>query len=146
MKTMYYGDATRTFCKGRAPEGLRKLYATVRAGQAMGLQRIRGGINGKTVHQAILKFFEERGYPTGEKGGRMQGFFHSTGHGIGLELHENPTRVGPVDYTLKAGNVVSVEPGLYYKAIGGVRIEDLVYVTRTGCQVLSGHPKRLEIR
>ncbi len=75
----------------------------------------------------------------------MQGFFHSTGHGIGLELHENPTRVGPLDYKLKAGHVISVEPGLYYKAIGGVRIEDLVVVTKTGYKVLSGYPKRLEI-
>ena len=82
---------------------------------------------------------------SGEQGGRMQGFFHSTGHGIGLELHEK-TRINPNGEPLKAGNVVSVEPGLYYKAIGGVRIEDLVHITKRGCDVLARYPKRLEIR
>jgi Xaa-Pro aminopeptidase len=146
MKTLYYGDATRTFCKGRAPEGLGKLYATVKKGQELALRMIKAGVNGHGVHKSILALFEKQGYITGEKGGRMQGFFHSTGHGIGIELHENPTRIGPVDYTLKAGNVVSVEPGLYYKGIGGVRIEDLAHVTKRGCTVLAGYPKRLEIR
>lgn len=146
MKTLYYGDATRTFCKGRAPESLRRLYATVKKGQELGIKSIRAGINGHKVHKDILAFFEKEGFPTGEKDGRMQGFFHSTGHGIGLELHEGPTRVGPVDLKLRAGNVLSVEPGLYYKGIGGVRIEDLVYVTKRGCKVISGYPKKLEIR
>lgn len=146
MKTMYFGDSTRTFCKGRAPESLKKLYAVVKAGQEIGIKRVRAGVNGRDVHKAIVDYFTEHGYATGEKGGRMQGFFHSTGHGIGLELHENPTRVGPLDYTLEAGHVISVEPGLYYKAIGGVRIEDLVVVTKAGCNIISGYPKKLEIR
>jgi Xaa-Pro aminopeptidase len=93
-----------------------------------------------------LKFFDENGYKTGVKAGRRQGFFHSTGHGLGLELHEEPARIGPRDFVLKAGNVVTVEPGLYYKDIGGVRIEDVVYVTKKGCEILSGYPKNLEIR
>lgn len=146
IKTLYYGDATRTFCKGRAPEALRKLYATVKRGQAMGIKSLKSGIDGFKIHSSILNYFKEHGYPTGEKDGRMQGFFHSTGHGIGLELHENPTRIGPAKNIVKAGNVVSIEPGLYYKGIGGVRIEDLVYVTKGGCRVLGRFPKRLEIR
>lgn len=145
-KTLYYGDATRTFCKGRAPDALKKLYAAVRKGQELALSKIRAGINAKKVHEAVHKYFESKGYKTGEKSGRRQGFFHSTGHGIGLELHEEPARIGPKDFMLKPGYVMSVEPGLYYSGIGGVRIEDLVYIKKGGCEVLASYPKHLEIR
>jgi len=146
MKTLYYADATRTFCKGRVPEALKKLYATVKEGQETGIKKIKAGINGRLVHESIQKLFAAHGYKTGEKGGRKQGFIHSTGHGIGLEVHEEPARIGPRDFTLKKGYIMSVEPGLYYAGIGGVRIEDLVYITTTGCQVLGHYPKKLEIR
>jgi Xaa-Pro aminopeptidase len=146
LKTRYFGDATRTFCKGKASPALKHMYGVVKRGQELGLKMLKAGVNGHKVHKAILDLFDKEGYPTGEKDGRMQGFFHSTGHGIGLDLHESPTRVGPVDQRMKAGNVVSVEPGLYFKGIGGVRIEDLVYITKTGCKILSHYPKRLEIR
>jgi len=145
LKTYYYADATRTFCRGRAPDALKKLYATVREGQELAISKIRSGIHGKWIHESVLKFFEGRGYKTEQKGGRRQGFFHSTGHSIGLELHEEPGRIGPRDFKLMSGNVMSVEPGLYYHGIGGVRIEDLVYVTKNGCEVLGSYPKRLEI-
>lgn len=75
----------------------------------------------------------------------MVGFFHGTGHSIGLEIHEEPARIRKMDYELHAGNVMSVEPGLYYPEIGGARIEDLVYIKKGGCDVLSGYPKKLEI-
>lgn len=145
QKTFFYGDATRTFCKGRAPKELKDLYKTVKDAQKLGLETVRAGLNGRSVHKRIMKLMEDRGYKTGEKDGRMQGFFHSTGHGIGLELHEGGMRIGPIDYKLKAGHVFSIEPGLYYKGIGGVRIEDLVLITERGCRVISGYPKRLEI-
>jgi Xaa-Pro aminopeptidase len=145
-KTHFYGDATRTFCKGKAPEALKRMYETVKKGQMMAISKVRAGINAKKIHESVLKFFDECGYKTGEKDGRRQGFFHSTGHGLGLELHEEPARIGPRDFILKAGNVLTVEPGLYYKDIGGVRIEDVVYVTKDGCEILSGYPKKLEIR
>ena len=74
----------------------------------------------------------------------MQGFFHGTGHGVGLEIHE-PPRVSPKADTLKAGMVVTVEPGLYYLDAGGMRIEDMVVVTKEGCQVLTEAPKALEV-
>lgn len=145
-KTLYYGDSTRTFCKGRAPAKLKEMYAAVLAGQRMGLEMVREGINGKNIHKAIVSLFEERGFPTTVRGGRNVGFFHGTGHGIGLELHEEPVRINQSDFRLKKGYVVSVEPGLYYPEIGGVRIEDLVYVMKRGCKVLGNFPKHLEIR
>ncbi|MFH0799534.1 MAG: M24 family metallopeptidase [Pseudomonadota bacterium] len=145
VKTGYFGDATRTFCKGRAPDALKRMYATVKDGQALGISMVRAGINGRKIHESIHALFGNRGYVSGEKGGRMQGFFHGTGHSVGLEIHEEPARIAGRDFILKAGNVMSVEPGLYYKAIGGVRIEDLVFVTKSGCDVLSGFPKKLEV-
>jgi len=143
-RTFYFGDATRTFCRGKAPEKLKKLYLTVKKGQEMAIASIKSGINGKKIHEKVINFFESQGYKTGEMGGRLQGFIHGTGHGIGLELHETPS-INRSDCKLKEGHVTSVEPGLYYKNIGGVRIEDLVYVTKNGCEILSGYPKRLEI-
>ena len=144
-KNFYFGDATRTFCKGHAPEALKKMYATVNEGQKIGLKMVCDGANGRTIHRAITDYFDKMGYHTGEKNGRFQGFIHGTGHSIGLEAHEEPLRIGLRNCILNAGNVMSVEPGLYYEGIGGVRIEDLVYVTKTGCEVLSGYPKKLEI-
>jgi Xaa-Pro aminopeptidase len=145
QKSFYYGDMTRTFCRGRAPEALRKMYAAVKRAQEMGIAMIRAGVNGRSIHNAIIAAFEKEGYHTGEQGGRHQGFIHGTGHGIGLDLHEEPVRIAHKDCVLEPGHVVSVEPGLYYKDIGGVRIEDLVYVTKRGCDVLAHYPKQLEI-
>jgi Xaa-Pro aminopeptidase len=99
----------------------------------------------RDIHGAILDLFEKRGYRTGMIDGRMQGFFHGTGHGLGLEIHE-PPRIAMNDTRLEAGMVVTVEPGLYYAGIGGMRIEDTVLVTRTGIRNLTRFPKFLEIR
>ncbi|MBI2346246.1 MAG: aminopeptidase P family protein, partial [Deltaproteobacteria bacterium] len=145
-RTFYYGDATRTFCRGMAPPALKRLYRTVMAAQALGFRLIRGGIDGKAVHTAIRQFFTSKGYRTGVIDGRRQGFFHSTGHGLGLELHEATQRIGPAPYRLQPSHVFTVEPGLYYKGIGGIRIEDIVHVTQTGCRILGSHyPRHLEI-
>ncbi|PJC64906.1 MAG: aminopeptidase P family protein, partial [Deltaproteobacteria bacterium CG_4_9_14_0_2_um_filter_42_21] len=145
ISSHFYGDATRTFCKGRAPDALQALYTTVKSAQEMAIKEIKAGKNGTQIHQNIQKLFTVKGYGTEKKHGRMQGFFHGTGHSIGLELHEEPARINTSDYTLKKGNVLSVEPGLYYPDIGGVRIEDLVFVTQSGCEVLGKYPKKLEI-
>lgn len=145
-KTFFFGDATRTFCKGRAPEKLKEMYAVVRKGQEMALRMVKDGVLGNKIHNAILKFFEDQGYPTGARRGHNVGFFHGTGHGIGLEVHEEPVRINQSEFRLKKGHVTSVEPGLYYPEIGGVRIEDLVYVKKRDCEILAGFPKQLEIR
>jgi Xaa-Pro aminopeptidase len=144
QKNGYFGDLSRTVVRGRASDKLKKIYATVQAGQKIGFDLIRDGINGKEVHQKILDLFAREGFPTGQINGRMQGFFHGTGHGLGLDIHEAP-RIAPVDSTLKKGHVVTVEPGLYYLGIGGVRLEDVVLVTDKGNRNLTDCPQFLEV-
>jgi Xaa-Pro aminopeptidase len=141
-KTGYFGDMTRTVLRGRASNAQRKLWETVKAGQALALRRIKAGVDGMTIHKAIQEFFAGRGFPTEIRKGRRVGFFHGTGHGLGLEIHEYP-RLQKV--VLKDRQVLTVEPGLYYPGMGGVRLEDVVLVTKTGCKILSRFPKQLEI-
>lgn len=141
-KTGYWGDMTRTVVRGRANEEQRKLWETVRAGQALALKQIKAGVDGVSIHKAITDLFTKRGFPTEVRDGRRVGFFHGTGHGLGLEIHEYP-RLQKV--RLKAGQCLTVEPGLYYPGIGGVRIEDVVIVTKSGCKILSRFPKVVEI-
>ena len=140
----YFGDLSRTVVRGRASDKLKQIYATVQAGQQIGFADIRDGVNGKDVHQKILDLFAARGFHTGKIKGRMQGFFHGTGHGLGLDIHE-PPRIAPVDANLRAGHVVTVEPGLYYLGVGGVRLEDVVLVTAAGNRNLTDCPQFLEI-
>jgi Xaa-Pro aminopeptidase len=141
-KTGYWGDLTRTVVRGRATEAQRKLWETVKAGQTFALREIKAGADGMKIHQEIQKMFCDRGYPTEVRKGKNVGFFHGTGHGLGLEIHEYP-RLQKV--VLKEREIVTVEPGLYYPGLGGVRIEDVVVVTKTGCKILSRFPKQLEI-
>ncbi len=144
QKTGYFGDLSRTVVRGRASEHLKKAFATVAAGQELAFRMIRDGVEGKEVHQKILAFFEQKGFSTGKRGGRMQGFFHGTGHGLGLDIHEAP-RIAATEAILRSGHVVTVEPGLYYIGMGGVRLEDVVLVTRNGNRNLTCYPKFLEI-
>jgi Xaa-Pro aminopeptidase len=140
----YYGDMTRTVVRGRAGDALRRQFEAVRDAQRLAINKIRAGVNGRAVHRAVQKLFEERRFKTEVVEGQQQGFFHGTGHGLGLEVHE-PPRISVVPCRLKAGHVVTVEPGLYYPGIGGVRIEDVVLVTRSGCRVLSTSPVVFEL-
>ena len=141
-KSGYWGDLTRTVIRGRASEAQRKLWKTVKDGQELALKRIKAGVDGMTIHKAIQKLFDDRGYPTEVRKGKNVGFFHGTGHGLGLDIHEYP-RLQKV--VLEERQVVTVEPGLYYPGLGGVRIEDVVMVTKKGCNILSRFPKQLEI-
>jgi Xaa-Pro aminopeptidase len=143
-KTGYYADITRTVVKGTPSDALRRIYDIVLQGQELGLQMVKAGASGKAIHSAINDLFERAGYRTGVVNERMQGFFHGTGHGVGLEIHE-PPRISRVDDTLQPGHVVTVEPGLYYPGIGGVRIEDTVLVTSDGCENLTTFPKYFEL-
>jgi Xaa-Pro aminopeptidase len=140
----YFGDITRTVVRGKATDEVKKMYSAVLDGQRLGLGMIKHGAKARRVHAAIVKLFESRGFYTGVQKGRMQGFFHSTGHGLGLEIHE-PPRIAINNITLEQGMIVTVEPGLYYYPVGGVRIEDTVLVTRGGIQNLTRFPKVLEV-
>jgi Xaa-Pro aminopeptidase len=142
--TGYFGDLTRTVVRGKASFALHELYAIVHEGVRLGHRMLRPGIEGMNIHEAIQALFVRQGYRTGMKDGRMQGFFHGTGHGLGLQIHEAPS-IGKRPCVMRAGHVVTVEPGLYYLGLGGVRIEDVALVTRTGSRCLTKVPKQLEI-
>jgi len=142
--TRYCGDMTRTVVRGEASAEAKALFEAVRASKAAAEAAIRPGVTGRDVHAAAKKVFEDRGFETGQKNGRMVGFFHGTGHGLGLDVHEYPG-VGEADHELKEGHVVTIEPGLYYPGTGGVRIEDDVVVTKDGCENLCGMEVPFEI-
>lgn len=144
ISSRYHADFTRTVVRGRPSKKLQAMYDAVKEGQEIGFRMIRHGIDGSAVHQAIQKSFDEKGFKTGLLNGRMQGFFHSTGHGLGLDIHEAPS-VSVRKDILKTGQVVTVEPGLYYQGIGGVRLEDVVVVTENGCRNLTRYPKFLAV-
>jgi Xaa-Pro aminopeptidase len=138
----FYGDLTRTVVRGRASAAQRKLWETVLEAEELALRSIAPGKSGKELQDNVKTFFKDRGYPTEEKDGQWTGFFHGLGHGLGLEIHES-LRIGSIEF--KAGQVLTVEPGLYYPGVGGARHEDDGIVTQTGFKVLSKFPKVLEL-
>ena len=144
----YWGDLTRTVVKGTPPPALERIYGAVLAAQEEGLSRIRAGANGRAIHRAVCEVLHRAGFsslhPEFAQPVSSARFIHGTGHGLGLEVHE-PPRISNVDVTLLEGDVVTVEPGLYDPAIGGVRIEDLVVVTKDGCRNLTPYPKTWRI-
>lgn len=142
--TLYFADMTRTVVKGRAPDPLKRIYDTVLQAQEAAFGMIRDGVDGQKIHEQVVSVFERSGFETGTVHGRMQGYFHGTGHGLGLDIHEYP-RIGRSSSVLKTDHVVTVEPGLYYPGVGAVRIEDLVQVTDTGYVNLTSAPKILEV-
>jgi len=142
----YYGDMTRTFLRGRASDAQRRLVATVRDAQKLALKAVRPGVNGRDIHRQVVAWFDAQGYPTRATPRGSVGFFHGTGHGVGLAIHELPRISGVVDYTLKPGAVVTVEPGLYYPGLGACRIEDVVEVTEGRPRLLSSYSYDWEIR
>ena len=145
QKDGYWGDITRTVVRGRAGEKIQALYRAVAEGQALALKQARPGASGRRIHQSVRDYFDSKGFPTGLHRGRMQGFFHGTGHGVGLEIHEPPHIGSRTESILRAGQVVTIEPGLYYPRVGGVRIEDLILITPRGYRNLTRFPKVLEI-
>jgi Xaa-Pro aminopeptidase len=140
----YFADITRTVVKGRASEALRRMFGAVVASQERAMALIKDGAEGEPIHREVHQTMEQLGFTTGQVGGRLQGFFHGTGHGLGLEIHE-PPRISTAPGRLERGHVVTVEPGLYYPGLGGVRIEDVVVVTESGCRNLTEFPKHLEV-
>jgi Xaa-Pro aminopeptidase len=135
IKSGYWGDLTRTVVRGTPSPEIRKMYAAVRDAQRAAISKIKAGIPTGKIHNTAADLFKKRGFFTGTKNGRQVGFIHGIGHGVGLEIHESPG-VGPVKTKLKKGNVITVEPGLYYPDPGSIRIEDVVLVTRAGGRIL----------
>jgi len=131
----YHSDCTRTFATGPVPDPLGEVYELVRKAQLAGLDAVRPGVTGKDADAVVRDIITEAGH--GEH------FQHGTGHGVGLQIHEDPRLSITYPATLERGMVVTVEPGVYLPGVGGVRIEDLVVVTGDGCERLTGYPKEL---
>ena len=130
----YCSDCTRTFATGALPAELEEAYAVCRRAQESALAAVRAGANGREVHELARGTIEESG---------REHLQHGVGHGVGLEVHEAPVLREGVDAPLVAGNVVTIEPGLYLAGRGGVRIEDLVVVGEEGIEVLTTFTKDL---
>ena len=133
MVAGYCADCTRTFATGPLPDELKDAYAACLEGQLAGLEAVRAGVTGVDADAAARETIEAAGL--GEK------FGHGLGHGVGLEVHEAPRLSRESTDTLAAGNVVTVEPGVYLEGLGGIRIEDLVIVTENGAEVLTSSTK-----
>jgi Xaa-Pro aminopeptidase len=134
----YFADMTRTVLKGEAALEVKEIYEAVCLAQAEGLRAVRAGASGKEVHSRVSEVFRDQGYPETEG----QGFTHSTGHGVGLDVHEKPS-LSEAGETLEINHVVTVEPGLYYPDIGGVRMEDLLVVKKNRSENLTHFEKKL---
>jgi len=132
----YFADMTRTYIKGTPSPELKKLYATVLEAQTKAIAMVRPGVRFSVVHEKCVEIFLKRGYHAGNKG-----FIHGTGHGLGLDIHEAPYVSKGQIGTFEEGHVVTIEPGLYYPKLGGVRLEDVVRVTKNGCENLTEYPK-----
>ena len=129
----YHSDMTRTYLIGDVDPVLRRMHDVVRESQLAGLAAVRAGVTAGDVDKTCRDIIVDAGF-----GGE---FIHSTGHGVGLQIHEQPWVRTGLSEPLQSGEVVTVEPGVYREGLGGVRIEDLVVVTDTGCDILTETPK-----
>ena len=143
-----YTDMTRTFVVGDVPDDVRVWHRLVKEALDAAVAEIRAGVEARAVFDLTCEIFEAAGQPTqrtkqpGEA--LADGFFHGLGHGVGLEVHEAPGLGRLADKKLVAGDVVTVEPGLYRAGYGGVRLEDIVLVTENGAEVITDYPYDLE--
>lgn len=135
-ETGYFADMTRTYLKGTPSLTLKRMFDAVRAAKEAAIAAVRPGALAKDVHETCVRIFSELGFKTG----KGAGFIHSAGHGLGLEIHEKPN-LGLSDERLEEGNVITVEPGLYYPEHGGVRIEDVVVITEGWARNLTNYPE-----
>ncbi|MDD1679977.1 MAG: Xaa-Pro peptidase family protein [Methanoregula sp.] len=138
-KSGYYADMTRTFVKGEPSPEILEMYTALCEVKHLAITRVKSGASGADLYQLVVDFFKDRGYES-----NTRGFVHNLGHGVGLQVHELPT-VGPAGKPLEAGNVITIEPGLYYSGIGGVRLEDIGAVTKTGFDNFTSFPEDLVI-
>jgi Xaa-Pro aminopeptidase len=138
-RTGYYSDMTRTVVRGEPNPEIEEMYNAVKDAQSLAEEMIRPGIGGNVVHEAVVEYFSEQGFKTD-----TQGFIHSLGHGVGLDVHEQPS-LSPSGEELVPGNVVTVEPGLYYSGVGGVRLENIGAVTQQGFDCFTNYKREIRI-
>jgi Xaa-Pro aminopeptidase len=148
LESACYADTTRTFVVGEVSDEIREWHALCREALELAAAGVRPGVNGGDLHRLVSELFAERGFPTlltKPEGQVLQdGFYHGLGHGVGLEVHESPA-LGMVGEELVAGDVITIEPGLYRQGFGGVRVEDLLLVTEDGFERLTDCPYELEV-
>ena len=151
-QTRYWADMTRTVSKGEPPAEIRKIYDVVKRAQDAGIKALRPGVTGREVHELVEDIIWQAGYDTLRPGQKKnpsdptpRGFIHSTGHGVGLEIHEAPAIARSGTKPLIAGDVVTIEPGVYDPVIGGVRLEDMLVITETGARNLTQAPRDLVV-
>ena len=144
LSNHYFADMTRTVLRGMPDKRLEAMFDAVLQAHTNAVASIKAGVSVGVPHQACCDVFTQKGFVTGMLNGSIQGFIHSTGHGVGLDIHEEP-RLYTGDELLRPGHVVTVEPGLYYREFGGVRLEDLVVVQPDGCRNLNHLEKVLLI-
>lgn len=143
--TKFHGDMTRTVVHGTPSETVEDWFEVTREAFEAALEAIEPGVTGEAVHGAACEVYEKAGFPTLRSDpGAETGFIHNTGHGVGLDVHELP-RLAPDGEELEPGHVVTVEPGLYDPAVGGMRLEDLVVVTENGYRNLTDYPMTLQL-
>jgi Xaa-Pro aminopeptidase len=149
MTSGYRGDLTRTVVVGEVSDQVRRMWEACNAALEAGIAMIKAGVNGRDVHLAACRVLVEHGFGTYTKGfeGNLEGprMSHSLGHGVGLDVHESP-QLRDLDYPLVAGDVVTIEPGLYLAGFGGVRVEDTGMVTPDGFRNFTTLPKNLDPR
>ncbi|GBE16112.1 MAG TPA: aminopeptidase P family protein [Proteobacteria bacterium] len=145
--TRYHADMSRTFVVGRASNTVRRMHSAVEEAQDAAFERLRPGGKLSEVHGAVCEVFRRRGFGVPEPGKPLvrRGFLHGTGHGLGLDVHETPSVSTGAD-RFSPGDVVTIEPGLYDRRVGGVRIEDVIALTPGGAVInLTRFDRRLEI-
>src|SRR3990170_591697 len=148
LESSCVADLTRTFVVGHVPDEIHEWYRLCREALDLATTEVRAGADGGDIHRLVSEFFAGRGFPTlltkpeGEV--LRDGFYHGLGHGVGLEVHESPS-LGMLGEELVAGDVITIEPGLYRHGFGGVRVEDLLHVTDDGYELLTDCPYDLEV-
>ena len=142
----YWGDMTRTFVKGKASKTVKNAYSAVKEARDLAKQKIKAGTIPSKIYNDVLQCLNKQGFKTGKSDdGSYFGFFHGLGHGLGLEIHEEPFVNGSNNNPLRVNDVISVEPGVYYPEWGGIRLEDIVVVKENGVECLTEYPDCLEI-
>ena len=142
----YWGDLTRTVVKGKAPDVVKRAFAAVKEARDCSKDLVRVEAIPADLDANARAVLERHGFKSGSENGKHYGFIHSLGHGVGLDIHENP-RISVNNHNpLQGSEVITIEPGIYYPEWGGIRLEDLVIVRPDGCETLTDLPTELEIQ